>query len=100
MLTGVYAADGEVRLSFAYAFDNLLIAADQPAFTVTFEGGRVKEASLYTLAVRNQGSRTEVADGAWFYRWMEAKRGVPDRISLVYPVDYVSEAVAPAWAGR
>ena len=100
MLTGVYAADGEVRLSFAYAFDNLLIAADQPAFTVSFEGGRIREASLYTLAVRNQGSRADVADGAWFYRWMEAKRGVPDRISLVYPVDYVSEAVSPAWAGR
>ena len=100
MLTGVYASGGEVRLSFAYAFDNLLIAADQPAFVITFENGRVREASLYTLAVRNQGSRADVADGAWFYRWMETVREVPSRISLVYPIDYVSESVAPEWAGQ
>jgi len=100
LLTGIYAKEGEVKLSFGYVFDNLRIAMDEPAYTVVFENGRVREASLYTLAVRNQGSRGEVAEGAWFYRWMEAVRGVPDRIALVYPVDYVSEAVTPEWAGE
>lgn len=100
MLTGVYASGSEVRMTFSYAFDNLLIAADSPAYSVSFEDGRLREASLYTLAVRNQGSREDIPSGSWFYRWMEAARGVPDRIDLVYPTDYVSESVPPRWAGE
>ena len=100
LLTGVYASEGEVRLSFAYCFDNVIIAAENAAYTVTFSGGRVSEASLYTIAVRNQGSWESVLSGTWFYRWMTETKGTPGRISLVYPADYVSEFVAPVWSGE
>ena len=100
LLTGVYASDGVVRLSFSYSFDNMLIAVEEEAFAVTFEGGYVSEASLYTVAVRNQGSRESILTGSWFYRWIESAKGTPDRISLVYPADFVSEFVAPVWSGE
>lgn len=100
MLTGVYASGGEVRLTFAYSFDNLIIATETPALRIVFDGSRIREASVYTLGVRSQGSRESVMAGAWFYRWITARRGVPDKIALVYPADYVSETVPPVWAGE
>lgn len=100
LLTSVYASDGEVRLSFGYSFDNVIIAVDSDAYTVTFNGGRVSEASLYTIAVRNQGSWESILSGSWFYRWMEGTKGAPARIGLAYPADFVSEFVSPVWSGE
>ena len=100
LLTGAYASDGIVRLSFSYSFDNIIIAVDEEAFAVTFEEGHVSEVSLYTVAVRNQGSRESILTGSWFCRWIEAVKGTPGRISLAYPADFISEFVAPVWSGE
>ncbi|MBQ3860865.1 MAG: hypothetical protein II779_10070 [Clostridia bacterium] len=100
LLTSVYAAEGTVRLVFHYVYDNIRVIADRPAFTAEFENGLLRAAELYTVSVQSLGNREEVMAGSWFYRWMEAKRGVPGRVFLTYRADFLSESVAPEWAGE
>ena len=100
LLTSVYAEGGRIRITFSYGFDNIPIDARIPAYSVTFEGARITEAEICTLAVQGLGSRGETKTGSWFYRWLEKKEIVPEKIFLVYPTDFVSESVLPEWAAE
>ncbi len=100
-LAGVSSDNGRVTLWFDYTFDNLHIADAQPALTVTFENGRLTSAQIYTLSVRNLGTRSESITEWWFEDYL-AKQGhaVPRNITLVYPMDLLSDSVTAQWRGE
>lgn len=100
-LTSVENYGGQVKLVFEYTFDNLKIVDIEPAFTVVFEGGMLKSARLYTLAVRNLGDRTYSIEEWWFVGhvedYMTAQTPPYRNVGLVYRCDFISESVVAEW---
>lgn len=103
-LASVENSGGVIRLTYEYTFDNLKITDIEPAFTVTFEDGMLREAKLYTVAVRNLGDRTQVFDEWWFADHLESRMTddmQPYRnIGLVYRRDFVSGSVKAEWCAE
>ena len=99
-LAGMSAVGGEVSLTFVYTYDNLRITGGAPAFVAVFEDGVLREASLYTMAVRTTGERMTTWTEWWFRTWLIARGVAAERISLVYPADFVSERVNAEWAAE
>lgn len=100
-LAGASSQNGRVTLWFDYTFDNLHIADAQPALTVTFENGRLTSALLYTLSVRNLGSRSESITEWWFEDYLKKhEQATPRNMTLVYPMDFLSDSVTAQWRGE
>lgn len=101
MLTSVETADNRISITFDYTFDNIRIADIQPAFAVTFENGMLVSAELYTLSVRNLGTRTDSVDEWWIEKqYTDLHKTAPLDITLVYPADFISESVCAQWRGE
>ena len=96
-LRSVSAENGEVTLRFLYTVNNLRISDERDAFRITFSGGRISSAELYTMAVRVLADRSSPYSEWWFASTLD--RFASD-VRLVYRSDYVSEAVSAEWAAE
>ncbi|MBQ8187259.1 MAG: hypothetical protein IJ037_10385 [Clostridia bacterium] len=87
-LSGISAGEGVVKVSFAYAVDNLRIMTGIPAFTAVFENGILRSAELHTIGVLNLGTRGQSANEWWFFDTISAI--TPQNVTLVYRAEYAS----------
>ena len=96
ILTSVYADGGKVRLVFEYVYDNVLITDIDPAMTLEFDGGVLKKATVYALAVRYV-DRSETLSEWWFIGHLGGAETMPHNIGLAYRSDFLSESVGAQW---
>ena len=99
ILTSVVSDGKTVELEFTYVYDNIRVVDIEPAFTATFKNGKLMGARVYTLAIRNVGTRSIPHSEWWFYDDLgEGNREIIN-VGLVYKSDFVSENVSAEWVG-
>ncbi len=97
MLRSASSLNGEVTLRFAYVLDNIRIADEQDAYTITFSSGAVQHVRLHTIAVRILAERTRSYTEWWFASKLNR---ITHNVQLVYRSDYLSESVSAEWAAE
>ncbi|MBQ4354749.1 MAG: hypothetical protein IJC71_07625 [Clostridia bacterium] len=101
ILASVRAENGEVTLIYEYVFDNLRITGIDPAFTVTYADGKLLSAHIFTMSVRNLGTRTQMLTEVWFAQHISSRHPAPPlNVTLVYRSDFLSSSVQAEWCGE
>lgn len=96
-LDSVVASDGNVKLSFMYAFDGIRICDIEPAFTAEFENGILRNVKLYSISVRYLSGRHVLMLEDSFIDIMENSGKKVRASSIVYRSDFLSESVKTQW---
>ncbi len=100
VLKSAESADGEVTLKFMYTVDNVRIAEENNAFEITFSGGKILHAQLYTIIVQSLAER-EISFTEWWFVSALPTTEVPYRnVRLVYRSDYSAKPVPAEWAAE
>ena len=97
VLTSVSAKNGRVTVELSYTVDNTMIKGMPPALYCVFENGFMKEASLYTVAVRERNDSTVLIPETAFAAHISKYGTAVYNASLCYRADYISESVKAEW---
>lgn len=101
ILASAESENGRITLRFEYIFDNIRIIGCEPALTVTFENERLTEAKIFTMSVRNLGSRSEAVAEWWSADYLyQQSGGSVKNVFLAYECDYISESISAEWFGE
>ena len=95
VLTEVSLADGQLRMVFRYAFDNLLLDGCRPAAIVVTEGDKVVSVDLYTTAIRSLGDFDSSFLEYGLLDW-DVPAGYAD-VTLTYPAGLAGSNIYPVW---
>ncbi len=96
-LVEISSKNGRVQMQFEYFYDNIIVLGPEPALTVTFESGKLTAARLYTVTIKNVGSRFETFGEWWFFDHLKREGTVAHNVSLAYRSDYIAESVSAEW---
>ena len=96
-LVEISSKGGKVQMKFEYFYDNIIVLGPEPALTVTFESGKLTAARLYTVTIKNVGSRYETFGEWWFFDHLKRDGTVAQNVSLAYRSDYIAESVSAEW---
>ena len=96
ILTEVSETDGQLRMVFRYAFDNLLLDECDPAMVVVLENDRVMTADIYAIALRSLGDFDTSYLETGVLQGMSSDAEYTD-VTLTYPVDFTSSSIYPVW---
>ncbi len=101
LTSAVTDEDGVLTLRFMYTFDNLRLAGCEPALVVGFRNGRLISLRLYTVSMRNLGTKEESLLEEWYYAIALARcPGVAEitDIRQVYQTDFYAESISASWS--
>ena len=86
---------GQLRMVFRYAFDNLLLDGCRPAAVVVMEGDKVVLVDLYATAIRSLGDFDSSFLEYGLLDW-DMPTGYTD-VTLTYPAGMAGYNMFPAW---
>jgi len=95
VLTEVSLTEGQLRMVFRYAFDNLLLDGCRPAAVVITEGDKVVSVDLYATAIRSLGDFDSSFLEFGLLDW-NGPTGYSD-VTLTYPAAAADSNMFPVW---
>ncbi|MBQ3177051.1 MAG: hypothetical protein IJB52_04485 [Clostridia bacterium] len=95
VLTEVSLAEGQLRMVFRYAFDNLLLDGCRPAAVVVTEEDKVISVELYATAIRSLGDFDSSFLEYGLLDW-DVPTGYTD-VTLTYPAGASGNNIYPVW---
>ena len=95
MLTEVSGADGQLRMVFRYAFDNLLLEGCGPAVVVLTEGDKVTSVTFYAIAIRSMGDFDSSFLEYGLLDWKNSTEYAD--VTLTYRAQFGANNIFPVW---
>ena len=100
IVSSVSSDDGRVTVEFVYCCDNIVMTDIAPALRAVYSDGMMREATVYTVAVRARNDRNESSSEAGFASYISQKKIAAYNVCLKYRADFVAESIKAEWVAE